>query len=274
MPKSLSRLFPAVRRVSGWRLLPLLVLTLATAGCAFSPDESDDSSQWSAEKLYTEAHEALDANDYETAIEHFETLEAKYPFGRYAEQAQLDTIYAYFRFDEADSAIAAADRFIKLHPRHAKVDYAYYMRGLASASKKDNPFDAILPQDSSVRDPSSTRKSYEYFAELVKKFPDSRYTGDAVQRMGHLLNSLAMHEIHVARYYVRRNAHVAAINRAKYVIENYPRTPAARLALEILADSYKQLDMDELARDAQRVLQLNVSQSEAVSPESDLPESE
>lgn len=269
-----NRLFPAARRYVSPSMLLLVLLTLTAAGCATSPDEDDDTSKWSAEKLYAEAHNALEANDYETAIEHFETLEAKYPFGRYAEQAQLDTIYAYFSFDEADSAISAADRFIKLHPRHANVDYAYYLRGLASASKKDNPFDTILSQDSSLRDPASTRKSYEYFAELVKKFPDSRYTPDAVKRMGHLLNSLAMHEIHVARYYQQRDAQVAAINRAKYVIENYPRTPAARQALEILVEGYTKLDMPELAKDAQRVLKLNVSQSETVAPQNAEPDAD
>jgi outer membrane protein assembly factor BamD len=239
-------------------LLSLLLTTLlASAGCAFTPDEGDDISKWSAGKLYGEAKDALDAGDYETAIKDLETLEAKYPFGRYAEQAQLDTAYAYFKFDEPDSAISAADRFIKLHPRHANVDYAYYLRGLASESKKDNPLDTFLPQDSSLRDPSSTRKSYEYFVELVTKFPQSRYREDAVLRMGHLRNSLAMHEIHVARYYLQRHAYVAAVNRAKYVVSNFPRTPASRLALEIMVQGYRQLKMEDLARDAQRVLDLN-----------------
>jgi outer membrane protein assembly factor BamD len=238
-------------------LLLLLATLLATTGCALSPEEGDDISKWGAIKLYKEAKDALDAGDYETAIKDLETLEAKYPFGRYAEQAQLDTAYAYFKFDEPDSAISAADRFIKLHPRHANVDYAYYLRGLASESKKDNPLDTFLPQDSSLRDPSSTRKSYEYFAELVTKFPQSRYRKDAVLRMGHLRNSLAQHEIHVARFYMKRHAYVAAVNRAKYVVSNYPRTPASREALEIMVEGYQQLNMDDLARDAQRVLDLN-----------------
>jgi outer membrane protein assembly factor BamD len=240
-------------------ILPALVLatSLLLAGCASSPDELDDPQKWSVEKLFKEAKTALDAEDYEVAIEHFEILESKYPFGPYAEQAQLDTAYAYFKFEEAESAIAAADRFIKLHPRHPKVDYAYYLRGLANESQKDNPLDAVLPQDLSRRDPKSTRESYEYYVTLVKKFPQSRYAQDAIQRMNYLRNQLATYEIHVADYYMQRSAYVAAVNRAKYVVQNYPRTPSAREALRILMDGYKQLGLDDLAQDAQRVLELN-----------------
>lgn len=245
--KSFARLF--------YLVIAVLVLTLSA--CAANPDKEDDMTKWSAEKLFREAKMALNAEDYEVAIETYETLEAKYPFGRYAEQAQLDTAYAYFKFDEPDTAIASADRFIKLHPRHSNVDYAYYLRGLASAGKNENAMNFIEEQDPSLRDPSSTQKSYGYFSALVKKFPQSRYAEDALKRMGHLRNDLAMHEIHVANYYVKRGAHVAAANRAKYVISNFPRTPASRHALQILVDAYKQLHLNDLAADAQRVLDLN-----------------
>ncbi|MBL1275934.1 MAG: outer membrane protein assembly factor BamD [Ectothiorhodospiraceae bacterium] len=234
-----------------------MVMLLGLGACATSPDEEDDISKWSAQKLFKEAKLALDASDYEVAIEHYETLEAKYPFGRYAEQAQLDTAYAYFKFNEPDTAIASADRFIKLHPRHANVDYAYYLRGLASASKKDDPLDSFVSMASSLKDPSSTQKSYNYFAALVKKFPTSQYAADAVQRMGHLRNSLAMHEIHVADYYAKRGAYVAVVNRAKYVVSNFPRTPASRLGLKLMVDAYKELKLNDLAADAQRVLDVN-----------------
>lgn len=246
--------------------LLLIIFALGLTGCATTPDEQEDASKWSAQKLFNEAKTAAEAGDYETAIEHYETLEAKYPFGRYAEQAQLNTAYAYFKFDEPDTAISSADRFIKLHPRHANVDYAYYLRGLASASKKENPFAGYLTQDSSLRDPSSTQKSYDYFAALVKKFPESRYAADAVQRMGHLRNNLAMHEIHVANYYVKRGAFVAVVNRAKHVVSNFPRTPASRLALQLMVDAYKELKMDDLAADAQRVLDLNPALKSAATP--------
>jgi outer membrane protein assembly factor BamD len=235
----------------------LALFALSLGACAANPDKEDDISKWSAGKLFEEALAAQRAGDYEVAIKNYETLEAKYPFGRYAEQAQLNTAYSYFKFDEPDTAIASADRFIKLHPRHANVDYAYYLRGLASASKNDNPMNVLEHQDPSLRDPSSTQKSYNYFAELVKKFPASRYGEDALKRMGHLRNDLAMHEIHVANYYTSRGAHIAAVNRAKYVVSNFPRTPASRVALEIMVKSYQALHMDGLADDAQRVLQLN-----------------
>jgi outer membrane protein assembly factor BamD len=250
------------------RLLPSILLLLLAglfglAGCASTPDESDDSNKWSVEKLHEEGKSALEAGDYETAIEYFEKLEAKYPFGHYAEQAQLDTAYAYYKYGEYDSAIAAADRFIKLHPRHPSVDYAYYLRGLASAHKKDSPFDTLFSQDGSLRDPKSTREAFEYFAELVEKFPQSRYTPDALKRMGHLRNSLAEHELHVANYYLRRKAYVAAANRAKYVIDNFQQTPAMYGALKVLVEAYDRLGMDDLAADARRVL----AQNEGLSPE-------
>jgi outer membrane protein assembly factor BamD len=247
-----------ISQISHVLIFLCILFALLLAGCASSP-EDDESEKWAAQRLYKEAKDALDATDYETAIKYFEKLEAKYPFGNYAEQAELDTIYAYYKFNEADSAIDAANRFIKLHPRHARVDYAYYMRGLASEAKKKSALDSFFPQDPSKRDPASTRKAFDYFEELVKKFPNSRYVTDAIKRMSYLRNSLAMHEIQVANYYIKRNAYVAAINRAKNVVENYPQTPASRMALKILVDSYKQLGMDELAADAERVLQFNQS---------------
>ncbi|MCF6210992.1 MAG: outer membrane protein assembly factor BamD [Gammaproteobacteria bacterium] len=237
------------------RLLPALLLaTLLLGGCAST---LDDSSKWSAELLYSEAKAALRSSDYESAIKHFETLEAKYPFGKYAEQAQLDTAYAYYKFEEPDSAIAAADRFIKLHPRHPSVDYAYYLRGLASASKKDNPLDFAVTIDSSLLDPSSARQSFNYFNQLVQRFPDSRYVQDAIRHMKILREHLAEHEIHVARYYLKRHAYVAAANRATFVLETYPRSPTIPSALDILITAYEALDLQDLATDARRVKELN-----------------
>jgi outer membrane protein assembly factor BamD len=238
-------------------IISVALLSLGLSGCSSTADNRDETSKWSAEKLHQEGKDALKAGDYETAIEMFETLEAKYPFGQLAEQAQLDTAYAYYKFEEPDSAISAADRFIKLHPRHTHVDYAYYLRGLASVSKKDNVLDGVLPQDSSQRDPASTQKAYDYFAELVKKFPNSIYTPDAAIRMGHLRNTVAAHEIHVANYYVDRDACVAAVNRAKHVVENFPQTPASRQAVKILVNCYTKMGMTSLAKDALRIQQLN-----------------
>ena len=235
----------------------LIAMLSLISGCSSTGSGSDEHKDWSAEKLYKSAKLEMEAGDYELAIEYLETIEARYPFGKLAEQAQLDTAYAYYKFQEYDSAIAAGDRFIKLNPSHPNVDYAYYIRGLASYHKNDTPFDAFSPQDPSERDPSSTRDSFNYFAELVRKFPDSKYVPDAVERMKYQRNTLAKHEVRIAHYYMKRKAFVAAANRAKYVVENYPRTPAVPEALAVLTEAYSELDMVDLADDTRRVLQLN-----------------
>lgn len=227
------------------------------SGCSTTGDGEEPHKSWPAEKLYKSAKEEITAGDYELAIEYLETIEARYPFGKLAEQAQLETAYAYYKFKEYDSAIAAADRFIKLQPSHPNVDYAYYIRGLAAYHKNDTPFDLLAPQDPAERDPSSTRDSFNYFAELVRKFPDSKYVPDAVERMKYQRNILAQHEVLIASYYMRRGAYVAAANRAKYVVENYPQTPAIPDALTLLSKAYSELNMNDLASDAQKVLQLN-----------------
>ena len=242
---------------------PLFSLSLAViilSGCAGSGKGADPTADWTAQQFYKNAKKELNSGDYELAIEYFETLESRFPFGSYAEQAQLETGYAYFKYDEFDSAIAAADRFIKLHPTHPNVDYAYYLRGLAAFHKKDAPLDAIAPQNPALRDPSSARESFNYFAELVKRFPNSRYTPDAIKRMKYQRNTLAEHEIHVANYYLKRGAYVAVVNRAKYVVENYPQTPSVARALELLSQAYAQLEMHDLAADTKRVILKNYPQ--------------
>ncbi|MGD8558325.1 MAG: outer membrane protein assembly factor BamD [Gammaproteobacteria bacterium] len=238
-------------------IIVLALMVIVLGGCSTTGENEEGFKSWPAEKLYKEAKREMDAGDYELAIEYLETLEARYPFGKLAEQAQLETAYAYYKFQEYDSAIAAADRFIKLHPRHPKVDYAYYLKGLAAYHKNDTPYDAISPQDPSERDPGSTRDSFNYFAELVKKFPKSKYVPDAIERMKYQRNVLANHEIHIARYYMKRGAYVAAANRAKYVVENYPQTPAVAGALNVLTEAYTNLEMHDLAADAKRVLESN-----------------
>ncbi len=235
----------------------ILLAAVALAGCAFFQKAEDQTAGWSAQKLYSEARAALSATDYETAIKYYEFLEARYPFGKYAQQAQLEIAYAYYKYDEPDSAIAAADRFIQLYPRHPSVDYAYYLKGLANYNRDKGFVERYIPQDPSERDPGAALQSFQDFSELVKRFPDSKYSKDAAQRMLFLKNNLAKHEIHVADYYMRRRAYVAAVNRANYVIENYQRTPAVPDALVIMATAYKYLHLDELSDDALRVLRLN-----------------
>ncbi len=219
--------------------------------------DEDPTAQWSAEQLYNEARSALDAGNYEQAIENYTKLESRYPYGRYAQQAQLETIYTHYKAGEASSAVAAADRFIKFHPRHPNVDYAYYLRGLATFDQSSGFLDKLLDSDPAERDPAAIRESFNYFKELVSRFPNSRYSPDAVQRMTQLRNTLARHEIHAANYYLKRGTYLAAANRAKYVLENYQRSTSIPEALVIMVKAYRKLGMTRLADDALQVLEQN-----------------
>ncbi|NOX08947.1 MAG: outer membrane protein assembly factor BamD [Gammaproteobacteria bacterium] len=238
------------------KLIPIILLILIT-GCSLLPEQIDETKSWSAQRIYERAQEAMRNQNYEAAIKYFESLEARYPFGRYAQQALIETAYAYYKFSEPDSAVATADRFIKIYPQHPHTDYAYYLKGLANFSRGDNFIDKYLPRDPSERDPGASRQSFLDFAELIKRFPRSQYAKDAGLRMAFLRNNLGWYEVHVADYYMRRGAHIAAINRCKHVLNNYPQTPAIPRALEIMIEAYKILDMDDLAADAQKVLDLN-----------------
>jgi outer membrane protein assembly factor BamD len=244
------------------RLIPLLVV-LFTLGCASSPD--DEFANMTAQELYDKAKDSLTSGDYETAINTFEQLEARYPFGKYAQQAQLEIAYAYYKFDEPDSCIATADRFIRNNPGNPNLDYAYYIKGLANYTRGSQIMDRLSSREPSDRDTRALRDSFNDFTQLVKKFPDSRYTQDATQRLVFLHNMLAKYEINVAEYYMRRGAYVAAANRAKYVIENYQRTPAAQEALKVLARAYTKMGMKDLSDDVERVRRLNQPQ-DATSP--------
>ena len=244
-------------RTTSSTLFFLLFASVLLNGCGMWGKAPDPTKGWSARQLYLAAKERLDERDYETALDYYGKLESRYPFGALAEQAQLETAYAYYKRDERASAIAAVDRFLKQHPWHPHADYAYYLRGLASFNPGRNFLDRFVPRDLSERDPGSALHSFRDFEELVRRFPDSRYAGDAAQRMIFLKNTLAEHEMHVAGYYMRRRAYVAAANRAKYVVEHYQGTPAMPHALALMAGAYRKLSLDDLADDALRVLKLN-----------------
>lgn len=247
--------------------LPALVLAVALAGCGVFGKEIDLTENWTAPRLYAEASSELDSGNYAKAIEYYEKLEARYPFGRYAMQSQLDVAYANYRADEPEAAIAAADRFIKLYPQNPYVDYAYYLKGIVNYNRSVGFLDRYVPTDASQRDPGSALDAFVDFSALVERFPDSRYAEDARQRMLYLRNNLAKHEINVARYYMRRGAYLAAANRANYVIERFQRTSAVESALEILVDAYTALDKADLAADAKRVLDLNRADGRFISDE-------
>jgi outer membrane protein assembly factor BamD len=239
------------RGIAAAALLALL------SGCGLLPAEGDPTEGWSASRLYSEAKEELNSGNYQNAVKLYEKLEARYPYGRYALQAQLEIAYAYYKDGETASAINAADRFIKLHPNHPNVDYAYYLKGLVNFQSDLGIFSALGGDDFSDRDPKAAREAFEAFRELVTRFPESRYAADARARMNYLVNALASHEMHVARYYLRRGAYVAAANRAKYVLENYPQAPALEEALAIMVRAYDALGMPKLRDDARRVLEQN-----------------
>lgn len=237
------------------RLSLALFLALCLAGCGLLPELKDETKGWSAQKLYTSAKESLSDGNYDQAIKYYEKLEARYPYGRYAQQAQLEIAYAYYKSNEPASAIAAADRFIKLHPNHPSVDYAYYLKGLVNFNGELGYLGYVVKQDLSDRDPKAARESFEAFKELVTKYPESKYTPDATERMNYLVNTLASYESHVAQYYYRRGAYVAAVNRAQDLLKTYPRTPATEPALAVLMRSYEKMGLPDLAKDARRVLE-------------------
>ncbi len=239
------------------RLLSILLLPLLLSSCGLLPEQIDETKDWSANKFYAEASASMAENDYDTAIEYYEKLEARYPFGRYAMQAQLDVAYAHYKNEEPELAIAAADRFIKLHPTNPYVDYAYYLKGIVNFNRSVGFFDRFIPVDSSQRDPGAAADSFKDFSELIRKFPDSPYSADAMKRLIHLRNNMAKYQVHVARYYMRRGAYLAAVNRCIDVVENYQRTFAVEEALEIMIEAYDKMGMETLSKDAQRVLALN-----------------
>jgi outer membrane protein assembly factor BamD len=240
----------------------ILMFALLLNGCAIfgEPTELDDTKGWSAERIYQAGEEKMRDKDYEKAIVYFQKLESRYPHGRYATQAQLETAYAYYKKQEPILAVAAADRFIKLHPNHPNVDYAYYLKGLAVFNER-GVLEKLSKQQVSDRDPRSLRDSFVTFRELVTRYPNSRYAKDATQRMVYLVNSLAEHELHVARYYMKRQGYIAAVNRTKYVIEYYPQSPSVEEALVIMISAYDLLGLDDLKNDTLRILKTNYPES-------------
>ena len=248
-------------RASGLVSGLLLASTLALSGCGLLPEVKDETAGWSAQKLYAEAKDNLNSGDYVRAVKLFETLESRYPFGRYAQQAQLEVAYAYYKDNEPISAIAACDRFIKLHPNHPNVDYAYYLKGLANFNDDLGYLGKIINQDLSERDPRAARDAFLAFKEVVTRFPEGKYAADSTARMKYLVNALASNEVHVAKYYLKREAYVASANRAKEVLKTYPEAPALEEALAIMVLSYDKLKLTDLRDDAQRVLNLNFPKS-------------
>ncbi len=236
---------------------------LVGAGCSWMPFVGDKKKKrredldTTEEILYNRTQRSLRAGNYSNAIEGLQQLESQFPFGRYAEQAQLEIIYAQYMSFEHDSARLAADRFMRLHPQHAHIDYAYYLKGLAAFNKNRSLLDRLFSTDLSKRDMTAAREAYADFGQLLDRYPESQYAPDATKRMVYLRNLLAESEINVADFYMRRGAYVAASTRARFVVENYSKAPAVADALAILVEANHKLDMTEAANDALRVLAIN-----------------
>jgi len=245
------------RSLAGFVVGLLWLAAALMVGCSTDDNKYDETRDWSAEKLYSRAKEELISGDYKKAIGYYEKLEARYPYGKLAQQAQLEIGYAYFKDKDPVQALAAADRFIKLHPNHPNVDYAYYLKGLVNFNEDMGLLGGLSGQDLSERDPKAARESFEAFKELVTRFPDSRYTPDSMARMRYLVNAMARNEVRVAEYYLRRQAYVAAANRAQFVIANYQQSPMVEEALVVLVKAYDAMGLKELRDDSARLLKLN-----------------
>jgi outer membrane protein assembly factor BamD len=241
---------------SGFLLLLFTVTLLA--GCASTQEEV-----LPEETYYEEARDAMNSGNFNEAERNLEFLETYYPFGRYAEQAQLDLIYARYQNLDLQGARAAADRFLRLNPQSDHADYALYMRGIASYNLDVSLADRYLPIDETERDPGEQRQAFRDFSELLSRFPESEYAPDARKRMIAIRNRLAALEIHAADYYVKRQAYVAANNRARYVVENFPRTPQVEEALIILIETYRFFDLKKAADNAVTLLAINYPDSDA-----------
>jgi outer membrane protein assembly factor BamD len=238
----------------GDRCVVAIVLALCVSACDLLPAVKDETAGWSAERLYEEAHAMLTTGNYTRAIKLYDTLEGRFPYGRYAQQAILEGAYANYRANETAAAVAACDRFIRTYPNHPNVDYAYYLKGLVNFREDQGLFGYIVEQDLSERDPKMTRESFAAFKDLTSRFPDSKYAPESFLRMRYLTNALSSYEVHVASYYYRRGAYLAAANRAQSSIVNYPQTSANEDALIIMVRSYDRLGLTQLRDDAQRVL--------------------
>lgn len=260
-PSSLKR-HQSSRLISLVLCLVLYACILLLAGCAGSEGTKDDTDIWSETKLYSEATDKLNDADFAKCGKYFEKLEARFPFGPYSQQAQINSAYCYWKAQETAQALVAVDRFIKLHQGSPSLDYAYYLKGMITFNDDLGWLGKFTGQDLSERDPKAAKEAFESFKVVVDRFPDSKYAPDSLDRMRYIVNSLAEADINVARFYYQRGAYLASANRAQLVIRDYDRAPAVEEALYLLVKSYDKLGMTDLSNDALRVLQLNFPDSQ------------
>ncbi len=259
-------------------ILALFVL-LSVSACSSIPffgkdkdkkDFEQEDMNTTEQLLYRNSQRSLRSGNYSVAIETLQRLEARFPFGRYAEQAQLEIVYAHYMASSYESARTAADRFIRLHPSHPHIDYAYYLKGLAAYSKNKGLMDRIFASDPARRDMTSARDAYADFATLLARYSSSQYVPDARQRMLYLRDLISRSELHVADYYMRRRAYAAASNRARYVVETYSKSEVAADALALMIEANYRLGLEDAANDALRVLAMNFPDYHAFDKNGDL----
>lgn len=244
---------------SFWKILSIGLLSASLMACSSLTDR-DNTEGWSANRLYQTAKASLNAGRYEEAVKYYEKLEARYPLGRYAQQAQLETAYAYYKFEEPDSALDAIDRYLRMNPTAKNADYAIYLRGLVNFSRGSNLFDRFFPRNISDLDSVRQKEAFHDFSRLLNRYPDSKYAPDAEQRIQYLRNTLAESEVNVGKYYMQRGAYLAAFNRAEYAIKHYQGTPAIIDALEIKIQAARKLGKNDIAETNLRVLEANFPQ--------------
>jgi outer membrane protein assembly factor BamD len=237
-----------------------LLLATALGACSWLQDKTDPQKDWSAAQFYQAAKEEFDNHNWEAAIKLYEKLESKFPYGRFAQQSQIEVAYSYYKLGETAQALSAIDKFVKLHPNHPNIDYAIYLKGLVNFKEDLGPLTRLISQDLADRDPKAARESFEAFKELVSRFPNSRYAEDSRERMAYLAEALARHEVHVAQYYLSRGAYLAAANRAQEAIVRFPSSPTHREALEVMVEAYDRMGAKELRDDARKVLAKNYPQ--------------
>ena len=239
------------------KILLVVSLSLVLGACASKGTVDKDAQitqDWNVEKLYAEAQDELNSNNYTRAIKLYELLESRFPNGRYAQQSQLDTAYAYYKDDEPEKALAAIERFQRHHPQHPNMDYALYLKGLVLFNEDQSFLNKLASQDWSDRDPKANRDAYQAFSQLVQLYPNSKYAPDATERMTKLVDALGGNEIAIARYYMKRGAYLAAINRAQKIVEQYQNTRYVEESLAMMELAYKKLGKPQLATDSRRIL--------------------
>lgn len=260
-----------MRFAHSMRLLMLLVFAISLSACASWHNREDPLESMPVAQMYNQAHQSLIDGNYRNAERILKRLVARFPFGPYSEQAQLDLAYAQYKDNKPDDAYSGVNRFIKTYPAQKHIDYAYYLRGLINFDRSHGFSARLFGYDRSRRDPGYEQQAFEDFGQLVQRYPSSRYTPDATQRMVFLRNQLARHELHIAMYYLRRQAYVGAAERAKYIIGHYQTSPETGDALAIMAKSYKELGRDKLATDAVTVLKTNYPHHPYLSDPQDWP---